>query len=215
MAECEERGDSDVESFLKWWDSRSRYATLPAPEGMDAINVMTVHQSKGLEFGCVHIPFCSNALVKYDGEDWYRLDREGFPGIDPEDVPPFLPLKNRASNTKIPMLAPQTERYAQMQMVDGLNVAYVAFTRAVSELTVYADPAAGRGETFATLLLEACRSLHTQALSSYGLSEEESRWVLPLVPLLSETPEGETLLTLGEPTAPLSGNTDTKKRRPT
>ena len=210
VAECEERGDSDVESFLKWWDSRGRYATLPAPEGIDAINVMTVHQSKGLEFGCVHIPFCSNALVKYDGEEWYRLDRDGFPGIAPEDVPPFLPLKNRASNAKIPMLAPQTERYAQMQMVDGLNVAYVAFTRAVSELTVYADPAAGRGETFATLLLEACRSLHTQALSSYGLSDEESRWVLPLVPLLSETPEGETLLTLGEPTAPLPGNTETK-----
>ena len=202
VTDFEERGDTDVESFLKWWDSRGRYATLPAPEGMDAINVMTVHQSKGLEFGCVHLPFCSNALVKYDGEDWYRLDREAFPGIASEDVPPLIPLKNRASNAKLPMLAPQTQRYAQLQMVDGINVAYVAFTRAVSELTVYADPAAGRGETFATLLLEACRSLHTQAIESYGLTEDETRWVMPLVPLLTQSPTGETTLTLGEPTTP-------------
>lgn len=202
VTDFEERGDADVESFLKWWDSRGRYATLPAPEGMDAINVMTVHQSKGLEFGCVHLPFCSNALVKYDGEDWYTLDRDGFPGIDPDDVPPLLPLKNRASNANMPMLAAQTQRYAQLQMVDGINVAYVAFTRAVSELVVYADPAGGRGETFARLLLEACRSLHTQALESYGLSEEESRWVMPLVPLLEEAPRGETHLTLGSPTLP-------------
>lgn len=200
VTDFEEQGDSDVESFLRWWDGRGRYATLPAPEGMDAINVMTIHQSKGLEFGCVHIPFCSNRLVKYDGEEWYRLDREGFPGIDPEDVPPFIPLKNRSAYSKIPMLAPQIERYAQLQLVDSLNVAYVAFTRAVSELVVYADPSSSRGETLGTLLLEAARSLHTDAIASYGLSEEETRWMLPLVPHLREETDGEMTLTIGDPT---------------
>jgi len=202
VVDFEEQGDTDVESFLKWWDGRGRYATLPAPDGMDAINVMTIHQSKGLEFGCVHLPFCSGQLVKYDGEDWYRLDREGFPGIDAEDVPPFIPLKNRAAYARIPMLASQIERYSQLQMVDGLNVAYVAFTRAVSELVVYADPSSPRGETFGTLLLEAARSFHSEAIASYGLGDEESRWVEPLVPYLAETDGGEMTLTLGEPTVP-------------
>lgn len=201
VTDFEEQGESDVESFLKWWDGRGRHATLPAPDGLDAINVMTIHQSKGLEFGCVHLPFCSNQLVKYDGEEWYRLDREGFPGIDPADVPPFIPLKNRAAYTKIPMLAPQIERYAQLQIVDALNVAYVAFTRAVSELTVYADPSSTRGETLGTLLLEAARSLHTDAIASYGLSEEETHWMLPLVPNLNEEGKGEAILTIGQPTA--------------
>lgn len=202
VSDFEEQGGADIESFLRWWDGRGRYSTLPAPEGLDAINVMTIHQSKGLEFGCVHLPFCSGQLVKYDGEDWYRLDREGFPGISPEDVPPFIPLKNRSTYSRIPMLAPQTERYAQMQIVDGLNVAYVAFTRAVSELIVYADPSSTRGETLGTLLFETVRSLNSETLSSFSLSPEESRWVMPLVTCLTENENGETLLTLGEPTRP-------------
>ncbi len=200
VTDFEEQGGADIESFLKWWDGRGRHSTLPAPEGMDAINVMTIHQSKGLEFGCVHLPFCSNQLVKYDGEGWYRLDQEGFPGIQSEDVPPFIPLRHKSSYTKIPMLTQQAQQYAQTQIVDALNVAYVAFTRAVSELIVYADPSSGRGDSLATLLLEACRTLHSERLSSFSLTEEEQQWVMPLAGNLSESANGESLLTIGLPT---------------
>lgn len=201
VMDFEEQGDADAESFLKWWDSRGRYATLPAPDGMDAINVMTIHQSKGLEFECVHLPFCSDRLVNYKGEDWYRLDTAAFHGIDPSDVPPFIPLKNRASYSKIPMLAPQIDHYARMQMIDGLNVAYVAFTRAVSELVVYADPSA-RGETLAGMLLDAVNTLDSTTLSSYGLPDDEARWTIPLRPLFRETTRGESELVFGAPTSP-------------
>lgn len=199
VVDFEENGDADIDSFLKWWDSRGRYATLPAPDGLDAINVMTIHQSKGLEFECVHLPYCSNHLVKYDGEDWYELDVNGFPGIAPDDVPPLIPLKNRSSYLKMPMLVPQIQRYAQTQMIDGLNVAYVAFTRAVNELIIYADPSSSRGETLGSLIYEAVVSLNSEKLASFGLTPEESQWVIPLVRHYTELENGESQLIIGKP----------------
>lgn len=199
VVDFEENGDADIDSFLKWWDGRGRYATLPAPDGLDAINVMTIHQSKGLEFECVHLPFCSNQLVKYDGVDWYELDVDGFPGIDPDDVPPLIPLKNRSSYSKLPMLVPQIQRYAQTQMIDGLNVAYVAFTRAVNELIIYADPSSTRGETLGSLIYEAVISLNSEKLASFGLTPEENQWVMPLVRHYTELENGESQLIIGNP----------------
>lgn len=205
VMEFTERGESDAEAFLKWWDSRGKYQTLPAPDGMQAITVMTIHQSKGLEYDCVHIPFTSKALARYTGEDWYRLDVNGFPGADPEDVPPFIPLQHSQSYTDIPMLASQIELYTLQQKIDSLNVAYVAFTRAVRELTVYVTPAAV-GETLGKLLLESFSRLDSTSLDAFGLSGDELEWVVPLRPLVNEVPGGERLLEYGSPTFPVRGS---------
>lgn len=217
VIDFEENGDADIDSFLKWWDNRGKYVTLPAPEGLDAINVMTIHQSKGLEFECVHLPFSSNRLVNYDGEDWYRLDVNQFPGINPDDVPPLIPLKNRSSYSKIPMLQAQIQRYAKTQMIDGLNVAYVAFTRAVSELVVYVDPLSSRGETLGSLIYEAAHKLNNEKLNSYELPAEERRWVMPLARYYAEGENGEAVLEIGNPVFPIqkaSAETTTTAKPP-
>lgn len=202
VLEFTERGESDAETFLKWWDSRGKYETLPAPDGMEAISVMTIHQSKGLEYDCVHIPFTSKTLVRYAGEEWYKLDPHGFPGVDPEDVPPFIPLVHSKTYMDIPMLTSQIQRYTIQQKVDNLNVAYVAFTRAVRELTVYVSPS-GNGEHLGKMLVESFLRLNSSAIGEFNLSGDELDWVMPLAPLVTELPRGERIIEIGAPTSPL------------
>ncbi len=59
---CESR-PSDIASFLQWWERRGIKASISSPEGMDAVNVMTIHKSKGLEFPCVVIPFAQCSFL--------------------------------------------------------------------------------------------------------------------------------------------------------
>ena len=58
---------ADIYSFLAWWDSTGRKRAISSAPSVDAIRVMTIHKSKGLEFPCVHIPLVHGSLVKGRG----------------------------------------------------------------------------------------------------------------------------------------------------
>lgn len=67
---------------------------------LDAIKVMTIHKSKGLEFPCVHIPFCGLPHNRQSDIAWFGTrNAEGSliddfvrDGFDKDCVPPFVPL---------------------------------------------------------------------------------------------------------------------------
>jgi ATP-dependent exoDNAse (exonuclease V) beta subunit len=202
VSEFEAANTSDVDSFLDWWDSRGRRQTLPAPDGMNAISVMTIHQAKGLEFQCVHIPFCSNKMVEYKGEGWYRLDADAFGWCDSDDVPPFIPLVHKASYENVPLLSEQIKEYSQTQMLDNLNVAYVAFTRAVSELIVYAKLGTAKDArtNLSNLLFSSVKQLDDACLAGYRISDDARQWVFPLADYLHDAADGEKELIIGSPT---------------
>lgn len=132
------RGQADVHSFLQWWDSRGRYEKLATPDDLDALTVITIHASKGLQYKCVHVPFatwdmCRPSSRNRQSFSWYRLPH--YDGIDDELMPPLMPLENSAVLTDTEM-APHYERIMQEQRVDNLNLFYVATTRAVEELMI-------------------------------------------------------------------------------
>lgn len=45
-------------SFLQWWNEQGIKKTITTPDSQNAIRIMTIHKSKGLEFKAVIIPFC-------------------------------------------------------------------------------------------------------------------------------------------------------------
>src|SRR5690606_22337054 len=51
------QGEKGIHSFLKWWDEDGIRKTLPSPEEANAVQVLTIHKSKGLAFRAVFIPF--------------------------------------------------------------------------------------------------------------------------------------------------------------
>ena len=52
-----EKNGSNLFEFLKWWDKNNHKESIVIPDGVNAINVMTIHKSKGLAFNVVMIPF--------------------------------------------------------------------------------------------------------------------------------------------------------------
>src|SRR5690606_12048304 len=51
------KNKSDVGSFLDWWEVKKDLRTVKIPETHDAIRVLTIHKSKGLQFRAVLMPF--------------------------------------------------------------------------------------------------------------------------------------------------------------
>lgn len=123
--------NTDIYSFIKWWDTVGYKQSISTPENANAFRVMTIHKSKGLDFKVVIIPFC----------DWDLSQKGGFfknilwtePQHEPFNELPLLPVEY-SSKLAQSIFAPQYFDELMHQFIDNLNVAYVAFTRAKHEL---------------------------------------------------------------------------------
>ena len=56
LAFTEKKGSS-LSEFLLWWEERKSKEAIVIPEGTNAVQIMTIHKSKGLAFNVVMIPF--------------------------------------------------------------------------------------------------------------------------------------------------------------
>ncbi len=130
---CRKYPDS-VHDFVKWYDKIGRKRALPAAPDVDAVQVMTVHKSKGLEWACVHIPFANWSLTK-NTERWFHPTYQGIPS---EITPPIILVPS--SKVFGHRYSPYRDEYLKEmdeQRTDSLNTTYVAFTRAAKELIVH------------------------------------------------------------------------------
>ncbi|MCM1369987.1 MAG: UvrD-helicase domain-containing protein [Candidatus Amulumruptor caecigallinarius] len=127
---------SDIASFINWWNRKKESISISSPEGTDAVQVMTVHKSKGLEFKCVIIPFANWSLKDSDKKSewrWVKPESSMFDGFTP---PPYIPVNVNSDLKESPYRNLLFELY-DLNKMDGLNAAYVAFTRAKKELYVF------------------------------------------------------------------------------
>lgn len=129
-------GNSDLTGFLRWWDESGVKQSVAGGVDPGAINVITVHKSKGLEYKCVHVPFASYKLKINKDLQWFDTSRM-FPGFDPAIVPPMMVMKC-TEDLRDTALKDQYDAYFRDALLDEFNVLYVALTRAVDELIVTA-----------------------------------------------------------------------------
>ncbi len=123
---------SDLGGFIKWWDETGRKKTISAPEGEDAIRILTIHKAKGLQFKVAIIPFLSMKFG-YDSSKylWCKVDKAPF--NDMGLIP--VPLNSLLNRT---LFSEEFIKEAVYSYVDALNIAYVAFTRPEQELIIFA-----------------------------------------------------------------------------
>lgn len=116
-----------VNDFIYWWDKRKEKASLIIPEGTNAVRIMSVHKSKGLEFPVVILPF-TNWQVYKANPAW----------VDLEDTDSPLPvgLFDLYKGIEDAGLGEFYELEKNEQHLDNLNLLYVAFTRAVERLHI-------------------------------------------------------------------------------
>lgn len=121
--------------FMDWWEERSRTASVVVPEGMDAVNVMSIHKSKGLEFPVVILPFANWKFKRQKDEFWVDIN-------DP--LIPEMPtaLIRASEKLKQTPLAETLEEEISKSLLDQLNVLYVAMTRPSHQLHIFTTIAA-------------------------------------------------------------------------
>ena len=134
----------DLHSFMSWWALRGDKRTLPSGQATDAMEVLTIHKSKGLEFEVVILPFFDWSLdhnTSFDNFIWV-LDTYIT------QQPSLLPLKYgtslRETHFAMDYLAEQCNAH-----LDNLNLIYVATTRAAQVLMINA-PLPAKPETLSS-----------------------------------------------------------------
>jgi ATP-dependent exoDNAse (exonuclease V) beta subunit len=151
MLDFSKRQVNRLEAFMEDYDRRAHLWSVSAPAGADAVELLTVHKAKGLEYPIVFFPWAQLDNPRFDPV-W--LDPRGVLGPD-LDLPPsaLVPLTKFSSNEGLldevgqrwPAYADRVRETAERAAFDDANLLYVATTRAVDELWVYVDPKKGYG----------------------------------------------------------------------
>ena len=128
-------GLNDLQSFLRWWDETGKRKIISAPEDPNAIRIMTIHKSKGLQFKCVHLPCCTWDILSFKSLSWFDAKPLKQLNLNCE-LPDIVPMKPKPYMEGTPLADEYNSMYNEL-ILDELNVLYVAFTRAVDELCAY------------------------------------------------------------------------------
>lgn len=120
-----------IADFLLFWEDKKEKLSISAPAGIDAINVMTVHKSKGLEFPVVIYAFVNDKLVENKDKIWLSVSPEDFGGFEWLLVDNYKGLSGVRSDEVI--------QQQEQQLLDQLNVMYVAMTRPEAHLYIISE----------------------------------------------------------------------------
>lgn len=119
---------ADIDAFIREWEETICSKTIQS-DATDGVRILSIHKSKGLEFPHVIIPFC----------DW-RLEMPDVLWCKPTETPfsalPLAPIDFSASQMKGTIYEHDYLDEHLQNIVDNLNLLYVAFTRAEHSLYV-------------------------------------------------------------------------------
>jgi ATP-dependent exoDNAse (exonuclease V) beta subunit len=116
---------SDLAGFLEWWEENQSKRTVKIPEGHDAMRILTIHKSKGLQFKVVLMPFLKWTIFETNKGNviWSPFeDRE-------KNLAAIIPLTLGGNLAKSAFHQIYSDE-AILAYLDSLNMIYVAVTRA-------------------------------------------------------------------------------------
>ncbi|GAB5565294.1 MAG: UvrD-helicase domain-containing protein [Winogradskyella sp.] len=132
VLEFTQREGSNIMAFLEYFDKKKDSLSVVSPEHLNAVKIMTIHKSKGLEFPVVIFPFADlNIYKEQEPKTWFPVDKtihNGFSNLllnFNEDVEHFGEVGAEIYKS----------RTSQLEL-DGINLLYVVLTRAVNNLFV-------------------------------------------------------------------------------
>ncbi|MAI23096.1 MAG: hypothetical protein CL828_03480 [Crocinitomicaceae bacterium] len=116
-----------LKDFLSHWDRRGHKRSIRVSGAQDAVQIMTPHKAKGLDFKVVIAPIHPEKIDRFKDEIPVRLDADRF------GLPTAL---LRDSDLKDTVMDHERQAEIDRTVLDALNVAYVAATRAVDRLDI-------------------------------------------------------------------------------
>ncbi len=133
VLEQQRRGTS-IQEFLDFWSDKKDKLSIVAPESGNAVQVMTIHKSKGLEFPVVIFPYDLDVYRQVNPKVWLDELPDNFDGFK-ELLVPFNKDLNYVNDRGSEIYQQQREELE----LDNFNLLYVALTRAVEQLYVITE----------------------------------------------------------------------------
>jgi ATP-dependent exoDNAse (exonuclease V) beta subunit len=123
---------SDISAFLEYFDKKKENLSIISPKGQNAVQIMTIHKSKGLEFPIVIFPYADlDIYQEIEPKEWLEIDKEKYNGFSHT-------LLN--FNKEFEFFGEQGQKifnkHRAEQELDNINLLYVALTRPVEQLYI-------------------------------------------------------------------------------
>lgn len=163
------RERNDLNAFLEWWDENKTKKSIKVPGEVEAVQIMTIHKAKGLQFKYVLIPFCSWSM---DHESWKAPTLWVKSGASMFKDAGHLPVVYTSRMSESYFVDAYTEENTRAWL-DNLNLLYVAFTRAEIGLMVTAPLVGDKSKSVALVLFEG---LNENEVLKQGWDESLTLW---------------------------------------
>lgn len=146
--------ENDVFAFLDWWEMRQEKLSVQTSEATDAIRILTIHKSKGLQYPVVFLPFLQLSTSKLGKSNAWLPLGEAFEPLEFGYIP--ITEKNMQSMDAMDVLMEEKARTE----LDTLNLLYVACTRAEERLYMMLS-GSGTANDFGQKVIDALPQAHT------------------------------------------------------
>ena len=143
ILEQSQRGANSINTFLEWWDKEGDNQTVATSEKTNAIRILTIHKSKGLESPIVFIPFANWDILPNANthQFWTKNIPEQYQSLQ------YIPLDFSKSTLLKSHFQEDYYTEATESALDILNKTYVAFTRPREKLYLAAPMPKKAGST--------------------------------------------------------------------
>ena len=130
-----QKQNSSLSEFVTYWDLKKDKLSIVSPQGNDAVQIMTIHKSKGLEFPVVIFPFANqNIYFDMSPKTWFPVEEKEYNGF------PYLYVNQNKDLADLGSIGESSYHdYRSGLELDTLNLLYVVMTRAIEQLFVVSE----------------------------------------------------------------------------
>jgi len=124
------KNNTNITDFIQWWEEKKDKTSIIAPEKINAVRIMTIHKSKGLEFPVVIYAFAIQKFEtgrnKYTWIDFNNIKLAKLKAL-------LIPVNKGLLHTEFSDIYEKEEDKSHLDLI---NLLYVVMTRASERLYI-------------------------------------------------------------------------------